>query len=781
MGNAKQFDVVGQPLRKIDSMGLATGRRDFTDDFTLPGMLHAKVLRSPYAHAKIKSIDTGAAEQLPGVAGIIHCLNTPRILHTTAGQGYPEPSPYDTALFNDKVRFVGERVAAVAAETEEAALEAVSKIRVEYEELVPVLDPEEALKEGAPVIHDEPDCEMPIPVPYYPERNIAAESHFCIGDLEEGLNKAEFRFDCRYETNYTSHAAIEPHSAVSWLDADNRLMIRTTTQVPFHVRRITAQVLNIPVSRIRVIKPRIGGGFGGKQEVFLEAVAGMLTLRTGRPVRLVMTRSEVFTSARTRHPQILRLRTGINSNGDITALGMNTIMNTGAYGSHALTVVCNTGSKVLPLLNKVPAVEFQARSVYTNLPIGGAYRGYGATQGSFALGVQMDAMARTIGWDVIDLWKKHHIRTGETSAVFKALGEGREGVEMKIGSCGLDECIDRGRKAIQWEKYRDKKIRRGSEVFGVGMVCLMQGSSIPEIDMASAFIKMNEDGSFNLNLGATDLGTGSDTVMAQIAAEALGTQLEKIIVYSSDTDLTPFDVGAYASSTTYLSGEAVRRAGVKVLDEIKKVGSQMLNIPADKVLAENGVIKDPASGKRVSYSEVALRSLYSADQHQIQAEASAISHRSPPPFSAHYCLAAVDIETGRVRIVKYVAAVDCGTAVNPVLAEGQTEGGVMNAISSAMWEDYDFSPSGKMRNSTFGNYKIGTMRDLPEMVTILVPTYEDTGPYGAKSVSEICTNGPLPAISNAIFDAVGVRLRTAPFTAEKVWREMKQLQSQETR
>ena len=781
MGNAKDFEVVGQPVRKIDSMGLATGRRDFTDDFSKRDMLQARILRSPHAHARIKAIDTTEAEKIPGVMGIVHCMNTPRILHTTAGQGFPEPSPYDTALFNDKVRFVGERVAAVAAETEEAAIEAISKIQVDYEVLVPVLDAEEAIKEGAPVIHDEPDCEMPIPVPYHPERNIAAESHFSVGDLEAGMSAAEFRFECRYETNYTSHAAIEPHSAITWLDADDRLMIRTTTQVPFHVRRIVAQVLDIPVARVRVIKPRIGGGFGGKQEVFLEAVAGMLTLRTSRPVRLVMLRSEVFTSARTRHPQILRLRTGINSDGEITALGMNTIMNTGAYGSHALTVVCNTGSKVLPLLNKVPAVEFQATSVYTNLPIGGAYRGYGATQGSFALGVQMDDMARTIGWDVIDLWKKHHIRTGETSAVFKALGEGREGVEMKIGSCGLEECIEKGRKAIEWEKYRNKKHHIGEEILGVGMVCLMQGSSVPEIDMASAFIKMNEDGSFNLNLGATDLGTGSDTVMAQIAAEALCTRLDKIIVYSSDTDLTPFDVGAYASSTTYLSGEAVRRASVKVLDAIKIVASQMLNVSVDGLTVANGEIRDSVSGKWVTFSEVALRSLYSSDQHQIQGEASAISHRSPPPFSAHYCLAAVDTRTGRVRIVKYVAAVDCGTAVNPVLAEGQTEGGVMNAISSAMWEDYDFSPSGKMRNSSFANYKIGTIRDLPEMVTILVPTYEETGPYGAKSVSEICTNGALPAISNAIFDAVGVRLRSAPFTAEKVWRELKRSQSQETR
>lgn len=780
MSQGHSFQVVNHSVRKIDSIGLATGQHAFTDDITLPKMLVAKMLRSPHAHARILEINTSEAEKITGVHAIVHAFNTPHVMHTTAGQGFPEPSPYDTALFNPKVRFVGDPIAAVAAETPEIAEAALAAIRVSYEVLTPVLDPEKALEENAPVIHDEDDCAMPIPTPYFPKRNIAAESRFSIGSIEQGLTEADYVFDYRYETNYTSHCAMEPHAVIAWLDPNNRLIIRCSTQVPFHVRRIIATILELPVSRVRVIKPRIGGGFGGKQEVFLEGVAGILALRTHRPVRLVMTREEVFVAARTRHPQIIRMRTGINHDGTITALSLHALMNTGAYGSHALTVVCNTGAKVLPLLNKVPKVDFFARSVYTNLPVGGAYRGYGATQGSFALGVQMDEMARAIGWDVIDLWRKHHIRSGETSPVFKALGEGREGVEMKIGSCGLAECIDRGMESIEWSVYRDQHIRSGDEVFGVGMVCLMQGSSIPEIDMASAFLKMNEDGSFNLNMGATDLGTGSDTILAQIAAEALRVPMDKMIVYSSDTDLTPFDVGAYASSTTYLSGEAVRRAAEKVLAMIIKVASEMLHAPADSLTADRGTVRDESSGQSVTYSEIALRSLYSHDQHQIQAEASAISHRSPPPFSAHFARVAVHTLTGRVRVVKYVAAVDCGTAINPILAEGQTEGGVINAISSALWEDYDFSPSGRMRNPGFGNYKIAMMPDIPEVRTILVPTYEETGPFGAKSVSEICTNGPLPALSNAIFDAVGVRLFTAPFTSEKIWRGMKTKQEERT-
>lgn len=491
-----------------------------------------------------------------------------------------------------------------------------------------------------------------------------------------------------------------------------------------------------------------------------------------RSVRFVLTREEVFTAARTRHPQVIRMRTGIRSDGSISAISLHTIMNTGAYGAHALTVVMNTGSKVRPLLNKVPNVEFKAQSAYTNLPIGGAYRGYGATQGSFALNVQMDEMARAIGKDVVELWEQNHIREGETSPVFKALGEGREGVEMVIGSCALGECLRKGRDAIEWDRFRDRRVRSGDEVMGVGMACLMQGSSIPEVDMASASIKMNEDGSFNLIVGATDLGTGSDTVLAQIAAETLGVGMDHIVVYSSDTDLTPFDVGAYASSTTYLSGEAVRRAAEVIVEKIREVAAGMLEIQPGGLVRSKDRFTDPVTGRSVAYAEAALRTLYVRNQHQIQAEASAVSHRSPPPFSAHFGTVAVDLRTGRIRVVKYLAAVDCGTAINPRLAEGQTEGGVMNAISSALWEEYRFSDSGSMRNRSFSNYKIGSSRDVPEIRTILVPTYEPSGPYGAKSVSEICANGPHPVISNAVFDATGIRLRAAPFTAEKVWRAL---------
>ncbi|MBN1295770.1 molybdopterin-dependent oxidoreductase, partial [bacterium] len=330
----------------------------------------------------------------------------------------------------------------------------------------------------------------------------------------------------------------------------------------------------------------------------------------------------------------------------------------------------------------------------------------------------------------------------------------------------------RGAAAVEWTRWRGRRIREGHEVIGVGMACLMQGSSIPEVDMGSASMKINEDGSFNLLIGATDLGTGSDTVLAQIAAEALHVPVEKIIVYSSDTDLTPFDVGAYASSTTYLSGEAVRRAAVAMRQKILERAMVMMGAGVETLAIEGDRIVDIAGGRSLTYSDVAIHALYSHDQEQLQSHASAISHRSPPPFSAHFARVAVDLRTGAIRLITYIAAVDCGTAINPILAEGQTEGGVMNAISSALWETYDFSDTGRMRNASFTHYKMGMMRDMPDIRTILVPTYEETGPYGAKSVSEICTNGPLPVLSNAVFDAVGVRLRSAPFTSEAIWRGM---------
>lgn len=767
----RSFNVVSKPVLKIDALALAFGKPLFTADFKPQDCLYAKFLWSPHAHAVIKSIDISAAEKMPGVKCVLYYGNVPRVVHTTAGQGYPEPSPYDTFMFDRKVRFVGDRVAAVAAESPEIAEAAIQAIQVEYEVLPPVFSIDDALKDGSPVIHDEPEAHAMIPVPYEPAKNIAAKVGMDVGRLDDGLAQAEAKLDHTYYIHQAQHCPIEPHVALAHVDAEGRLVIRTSTQVPFHSRRIVAQVLEIPVRTIRVIKPRIGGGFGAKQEILIDDVVGMLAWRTRRPVFLAYTREEEFISSRTRHPERMRVRLGAKKDGTLTALGLDCISNTGAYGAHALTVVCNSGSKVLPLYRS-PNVHFTGLAVYTNLPVAGAYRGYGATQAFFAVETAVDELAEAIGMDPLEFRRLNHIRSGETSPVFAALGEGKAGVSQSVGSCELERCIRMGAQAIGWKKRGDWRKKSGRYRRGLGMCCLMQGSSIPEVDMGAASIKMNEDGSFNLLMGATDLGTGSDTVLAQIAAEALGTTTDRIIAYSSDTDMTPFDVGAYASSTTYLSGHAVLDAALKVKKQILGVAAEMLEKkPAELEVRDAKVAARDGSGE-VTFPEIALHSLYASNQFQIAAISSSISHKSPPPFAAHFAEVEVDTETGKVRVIRYVTATDCGTAINPRLAEGQVEGAVLNGISYALTEEYLYSPQGKMLNDSFLHYRIYSLRDKPEFVTILVPSYEKTGPFGAKSISEIGINGPCPVIANAVYNAAGIRLRETPFTPEKVWRAL---------
>ena len=763
------YTVVGKSVDKVDGLALACGQPVYVADMTLPGMLVARVLRSRYAHARITDIDVTAARAVPGVHAVLTYKDVPRIVHTTAGQGFPEPSPYDAFILDNKVRFVGDRVAAVAAETPEAAAEALRRIEVSFEQLPAIFNAERALEPGAPVIHDEPEAHMPIPVPYDPSRNMVAAVEFEVGDVEKGLAGADIVVGARYTTPYAQHVPLEPHTCMTWFDEHGRLVVRTSTQVPFHARRIVAQALDFPLRKIRVIKPRVGGGFGTKQEVLLEPLCAALTLATGRPVLFEMSRSEEWISSRVRHAQALTLRTGAMKDGSLAAIELKTVMNTGAYGSHGLTVVCNTGSKTLPLY-RWPNMRFDAKTAYTNLPVGGAYRGYGATQGAFAMECQMDELAEKCGIDPVEFRLRHIIKNGETSPVFKALGEGKPGVEQVIMSTELAECLRVGAERAGWyHKRGDKGAQPGDGPIkrGIGMCALMQGSAIPHIDMAAASLKMNEDGSFNLHVGATDLGTGSDTVLAQIAAEVLQIPTDYVVVLSSDTDITPFDVGAYASSTTYLSGQAVRDAAMTCRDQILERAAMMLGLDKGVLKCEGLAVHGPGDAS-VTLGEVCVHAMYEDEQFQIAAHASKIAHASPPPFAAHFAEVEVDTELGSVRVVRYVCAVDCGQAINPRLAEGQAEGAVLNGISYSLCEEYLFNPRGRMVNDDFNNYKIYTTRDYPDIETILVESHEPTGPYGAKSVSEININGPMPAISNAIYDAIGVRLRDAPFTAEKV-------------
>jgi len=769
----KNFKVVNKRLDKIDSLSLACGMPVFCDDVDIKGLLYGKIMFSPYPHAIIKNIDVKEAMKVKGIYCILTHKDVPRIPHTKAGQGYPEPSPYDTYILDRKVRYVGDRVCVVCGESIDACDEALSKIKIEWEQLKAVFDPFKAMK-GDVVIHDEKDSKN-IPDP---KHNIAAK----VDDLVmmkngEWFGEADFVLEKEYTVPYLQHCAIEPHIAIAYFDEYGRIVIRTSTQVPFHVRRIVAYALGIPVKKIRVIKPRIGGGFGSKQEIVIEDICALLALKTKRPVKIEYTRKDVFVSSRTRHPAVVRLKTGFKKDGTITDMEMDVTLNTGAYGSHALTVLMCSGSHTLPMYKVKNNLRFSGRSVYTNLPIAGAYRGYGATQGFFALESHMDMMAEIIGMDPVEFRKKNYIKLGETSPVFKAMGEGREGVEQFITSSSLFDAIDIGLKEIDWYNKKNKymRINKNSPVkYGLGMACMMQGSGIAEIDMGSATIKMNEDGSFNLLIGATDLGTGSDTILAQIAAETVGVELNDIIVYSSDTDLTPFDVGAYASSTTFVSGGAVKKAAEMIKKIILEDASKILNEPVENLRIENKSVIS-LSGKRVSFKEIAHTALYYHDQHQIIASASHYGKTSPPPFAAHFAEVKVDTRTGVVNVINYIACVDCGTAINPTLAEGQNDGAVVGGLSHTLSEEFEISSSGVVLNANFRRYNIFTARDIPQIKSIIVPSYEPNGPYGAKSVSEVGINGPLPAIANAIYNAIGVRLYNPPFTPDKVLKALKDI------
>jgi putative selenate reductase molybdopterin-binding subunit len=764
---AEKFEVVGHSERRVDGTALVTGRPVFVADIPdRPGTLHLAMLTSPHAHARIRSIDTSRAEALDGVALVLTHENTPEKRYTTAGQGYPEPSPYDARMFDTKVRYVGDRVAVVAADTLELARRALSLIEVDYEVLDPVLSIDDAVAEDAPVVHDEP-C----PDAWEPEHNIAAYSEAIAGDVEAGLAAADTTIEITVETHYGQHAPIEPHVVASHLDEHDRLVLVSSTQVPFHARRIVAYLLDVPVHRVRVIKPRIGGGFGAKQEILLEDLVAFTTLRTGRPARMVLTREQEFVSSRTRHPMRIRVALGAAADGTLRAIDMEVLSNTGAYGTHSLTVLSNAGSKTLPLYHLAPDIRFVGKAVYTNLPVCGAYRGYGATQGQYAMEVAIDRLAEELGIDALELRRRNHITEGGTSPIFRELGEGREGVEQTITSCELPACIEIGAERIGWATKRGHRHRDGSWVHGVGMSIHMQGSGIPLIDMAAASIKLNDDGSINLTVGATDLGTGSDTVLAQIAAEVLGIPLVKVVVTSSDTDLTPFDTGAYASSTTYVSGAAVRKAAEDVRGQLFAAAAEMLETdPSDLAIGDERVTT--SDSRSVTLEKIALRALYGANQHQIAATASAVPELSPPPFLASFAEVAVDLDSGRIRIVDYVAVADCGTPVNPRLAEGQVEGAIANGIGYALVEDLAIDARGRARGSDFGRYKIPGTCDMPPLEVILVDSYEPTGPMGAKSIAEIGINAPLPTIANAVHDATGVWLTESPFTAERVWRAL---------
>ena len=775
--------VIGKSAVKLDAAKLAQGKAAFTADFAQPGTLIARVLRSPLAHARIVRINTEKAKALPGVAAVLTWEDLPRVVYSTAGQSDPIPGPLDSFSLDNKVRFVGDRVAFVAAESAEIADQALRLIEVEYEEVPAVLDSREAMKPGAVIIHDEPEY-----VNFAdsdPTENLAAKIRIDIGDVEKGFAEADRIFEREYVVPKVQQAHIEPHVALSYWDPDDRLVIVTSTQVPFHARRMLAPLLKLPVKRIRVIKPRIGGGFGNKQEVLVEDIAAHLTIATGRPVIYEMSREEEFIASRSRHPMRIKMRTGVKLDGTMTANEMTVLSDTGAYGCHALTVTGNTGQKSMGLYvgdgeyRKSPNIRFYADIVYTNTPPAGAYRGYGVPQGYWPLDRHMETIARALGLDPLAFRLKNTLRSGEYQPFSTSWNEGREPRPEIIYSVGLEACVREGAEAIGWNAKSGNPawheipgkphLRRG-----IGAALVMQGTAIPYLDMGAASLKLNDDGSFNLLVGATDLGTGSDTVLAQMAAEVLGVNEDDIIVYSSDTDFTPFDKGAYASSTTYISGTAVIKAAQQVAEQIRARASAMfaeagVQAAPESILLQSGKAHEPG-GRSYSLEEIALNSLHHTDQEQIMAVASHVSPSSPPPFAAQFATVLVDLQTGQVTVEDLVMAVDGGVIVNPAAASGQIEGGMAQALGYGVCEEMVYDASGQAREKDLVDYHIFRADEMPEMQTIFIQTYEKTHPFGAKAVAEIPLDGVAPAVGNAVLDACGADIIDNPITPEKVWR-----------
>src|SRR5947208_1718940 len=656
---------------------------------------------------------------------------------------------------------VGARVAAIAAETPEIAEQALKLIDVEYEILPALFDPRKAMEPDAPRLHPEPES-------YHihdPSRNIAAYLHAEVGDVERGFAESDLVVEGEYIVPQVQQTPIENHIVITYWDEDDRLVVRTSTQVPYHVRRIIAPVIGLPPRRIHVIKPRIGGGFGVKQEVLLEDICSLLTIATDRPVKLEFSRAEEFGSSGSRHPQILRMKTGVKSDGTIIANSMTVLANTGAYGTHSLTVQSNTGSKPLPIY-PCQNIRFEAEVVYTNLPPPGAFRGYGVPQGFFALESHMDEIANQIGMDALEFRRKNWIKVGDENPLAKALGEGKEGYTQIIESCGLPECLRIVEERLGWKEKRGKG-GTGRFKRGVGVALAMHGTAIPGLDMGGASIKLNDDGSFNVLVGATDIGTGSDTVIAQIAAEVLGVRMEDIIMHSSDTDFAPFDTGAYASSTTYISGGATKKAAEQVRMQILDVAGRMLRANPETLTINDRVITAP-NGQTVTVSQVALDSLHVENQQQIMSTASWMSYNSPPPFAAQGAEVEVDTETGVVRVLKAISAVDAGRVVNPIMAEGQIEGGSTQALGYGVCEEMVYDQQGALLTTNLSDYRIFSAVDMPQMESYLVETHDPFGPFGVKAIAEIPIDGMAPAVANAVADALGVRIHQIPLTPERV-------------
>lgn len=760
---------ISKPVVKVDGLSLVLGRPLYTNDLAPDHCLVVKALRSPYPYARIRSIDTSRAEKLPGVACVLTYKDVPKVRFTNAGQTYPECSAYDRLILDEYVRYVGDEAALVAAVDEVTAVKALKLIKVDYEVLTPVLDYHTAA-DNPVIVHDYDDY-----FNHYPsfnadnKRNIVVDGIDEGGDVEKAFAESALIECGTYETQAQQQAMMEGFRSYTYLDQNDRLVVVTSTQVPFHTRRSLARALQIPQSRIRVVKPRIGGGFGAKQTIVSEYYPAIVTLKTGKPAKMIYDRHETFTSGNTRHQMYLNVRVGAEEDGTINVIEVDTLSNQGAYGEHGTTTIGLVGHKSIPLYNQAKAFRFRFRGVYTNMEPAAAFRGYGATQGIFALESTINSLAHRLGMDPVALREKNMLREGE---IMKAY------YNEPLNSSSLDRCISRGREMIGWdEKYPCRKISE-TRVRSVGMAIAMQGSGIAGVDTAGAVIKLNDDGAYTLQIGATDMGTGCDTTMTQIAAETLQADMDRFIIAQVDTDVSPFDPGSYASSTAYVTGMAVYKAACDLKSKLIRAGAGMLHperftspdtpFEEEDYLFDGNEVTEAETGLHVSVRDIAVHCAGTNDGDYLIGKGFNSSPISPPPLMAGFAEIEMDLETGRYDVVDFVGVVDCGTILNSNLVRVQTEGGIAQGIGLAMYEDVVYNRRGRMMTSSFMQYKIPNRCDIKKIRVAFESSYEPTGPYGAKSIGEIVVNTPAPAIADAIYNACGVRLTTLPMTPEKV-------------
>ncbi|WP_294419745.1 molybdopterin cofactor-binding domain-containing protein [uncultured Senegalimassilia sp.] len=752
-----EYRSVGKSVRKKDSMQLLLGKPVYTEDIA-PDALVVKLLRSPHANAMVKTIDTSKAKKVPGVVDVYTWEDVPNQRFSNAGQTYPETSPYDRLIIDRHVRFVGDVVAIVAAENEKAAQTALSRIKVEYDVLEPVLDFRTA-KDNPVLVHPEDNWHMLCDLGGDNTRNLVGTTSDAGGDIEAVLADCDVVLERTYHTKAYNQAMMETFRTFTQLDRYGRLHVISSTQIVYHVRRILSHALGIPKSRIRVEKPRIGGGFGAKQTAVCEMYPAFVTMKTGRPALCVLSRKESQTCGSPRHEMEVKVRLGANNDGRIRALGVTTLSNSGAYGEHGWATVGLTGHKTIPLYTgSLEAFKFDANVVYTNMQPSGAYRGFGATQGQFAVETAVNELAAKLGRDPVELREQNMVREGMVMPAY--FGE-------VANACALDRCMQHCSDMFGWrEKFPVRDMGNG-KVRAAGMAMSMQGSGVSGIDVGSVTVKLNDDGGYMLLIAAADMGTGCDTILAQMVAEHMECPLEAVSVFGADTDASPYDSGSYASSTTYVTGMAVEKACAQLKERLCAIAAEALDCDAAELSFEGGCVRHEATGRTVSLPEIAAKSQCNCSLAP-EATAQHSSPVSPPPYMVGMVEIELDRETGVVEVLDYAAVVDCGIPINPALARIQVEGGIVQGIGHTLMEDVTRTPKGAIRESSLFTYRLPTRLDTGRINVEFEHSYEPTGPFGAKSIGEIVINTPGPALAQAIYRATGVWHRELPILPEHI-------------